>query len=135
MSKETERKYEGPARLLTAGIDEASVNSGRGMPGGVSPAERYTKRYGERGVGWGFETDQYASANELKDALHAPEFTIATEGMRNLLFRGSYQTDDGQDLSGKVQRYTREPDMGNVVVYPDGDHYSSEKPEQDNSDA
>ncbi len=135
MSEAPERKYEGPARLLTAHIDEASVNDGRGMPGGISPADRYTKQFGKEGVGWGFETDQYATANELKDALHAPEFTLATEAMHNWLFHGRYATNDGQDVSDKVQRYTREPDMGNVVVYPDGDHHASQKPEQGKNDA
>lgn len=116
-----QRLLEGPARLLTAHIDEASVRSGRGMPGGKSPADRYTETYGQEGIGWDFDTTEHAQANEIKDALHAPEFTLASEAMRNALSYGRYETDDGQDMTGKVQRYTREPDMGNVVVYPDGD--------------
>jgi len=122
-----QRKLEGPARLITANIDEASVRDRRGMPGGISPAERYTKLYGAEGRGWAFETDQHADRNELEHALHEPEFKLANEALMNALRHGEYKTDDGVDARGKIQRQTRQPDTGNVVVYPDGTQYYADR--------
>lgn len=132
-----QRKFEGPAKLLTAYIDEASVYDGRGMPGGKSPAAKYTAQYGEEGVGWGFETDQYAPENELEKAISVPEHTLAVEGIHVALVTGKYETKDGIDLNkANVVPYVQKPDMGNVVVYPDGDHnVAKTKAEQEQDDA
>jgi len=128
MSEQTpKRQYEGPARLLQGGdtyYDERMLRE-RG-PYGKSYAEHLTERYGSEGVGWGFETEQHAQDNELKNTLHEPEFRLATEAFRNWLAGEGY-TIDGKDVTGKVQRFVRNPDRGNVVVYPDGDVYKAKK--------
>lgn len=117
----SQRNYEGPARLISDSHNEKMLREeGRGIP--KSFARHLTDAYGPEGKGWGFETDTtHAQDNELRRTLHEPEFLLATEAFRNSLVGRGYKLDDGTDVSGKVQRYVRDPDMGNVVVYPDGD--------------
>lgn len=118
-----QRQLEGPARLISGRHDERMLREeGRGIP--MSYARYLTRTYGEEGVGWGFETDTtHAQENETNRVLHGVEFALAKEAMDNFLFRGSYELNDGSDMTGKVQRRPRNPDMGNIVVYPDGDQY------------
>jgi hypothetical protein len=117
---ETPRHFEGPPELLWANKNERDINDRRGMPGGKSPADNLTKQYGERGTGWDLSKQAYMDENLIKDAEHAPEFGLATEAFMNALRHGRYELDDGTDMRGKVQRYVREADTVDVVVYPDG---------------
>ncbi len=120
------RSYEGPAELFQPGVLEDTVFDGRSMPGG-SLDTYLTNRYGPEGTGWGIEGDQYADLNELKDVAHEPEFRLAQEALRNLIASGSYALDDGTNVQGRVRSYAREPDMVNVVVYPDGKIFAVEQ--------
>lgn len=121
------RTYEGPARLISDRHDERMLREeGRGVP--KSFARQLTETYGPEGTGWGFETDTtHAQANEMRQAFESAEFTLATEALRNSLNGRGYILDDGTNVAGKVQRYVRTPDMGNVVVYPDGDVHRTQK--------
>lgn len=125
------RQYEGPAELLQAGIPENNVFDRRGMPGGKSVADKLTTQYGPEGAGWGVERERYADQNQLKDELHAPEFKLATEAFNNALRNKGYKLDDGTEVTGKIQRYVRDPDTVDVVKYPDGAVYEASKKRQD----
>jgi hypothetical protein len=98
----------------------------RGMP--KSYADHLTETYGPEGIGWAFETDTtHTDSNELERAVHEPEFKLASEGMRNVLRGQGYISDEGLELSGRIERRARRPDIGNVVLYPDGKVYYAEK--------
>lgn len=127
MSNNKERTIEGPARLISDHHDERMLREeGRGVP--KSYARRLTETYGPEGIGWGFETDTtHAQGNETNRVLHGAEFALATEAMNNYVHHGGYKLDDGADMTGKVQRRPRNPDMGNIVVYPDGDQHYHDK--------
>lgn len=119
------RQYEGPPERYWERINERDLNDRKGMPGGKSPADTLTKKFGERGVGWDFSKQAYIDENQLKDALHAPEFALATEAIMNWLRHGRYELNDGTDVTDKVGRYVRDADTGDVVIYPDGMVYAA----------
>lgn len=121
------REYEGPAELLQEGVNKRDIFTRKDMPGGKSVADAMTERYGEQGVGWDVDSDRYAEENQLKDISHEPEFNIAKEGMKNLFNRGKYETDDGLDLTGRVQSFVREADKVDVIKYPDGKIHEDKK--------
>lgn len=123
----TNRHFEGPARLVSNNHDEHMLREeGRGIP--KSYACYLSETYGPEGIGWGFETDtDHAQENELRKALHEPEFLLATEALRNALAGFGYRLNDGTNVTNKIQRNSRPPDTGNVVVYPDGDVYKQKK--------
>jgi hypothetical protein len=121
------RHYEGPPELISEGINKREVFTRKDMPGGKSVADAMTERYGEQGVGWDVDSDRYADENQLKDISHEPEFNIAQEGIRNLFSRGKYKTDDGIDLTGRVQSFVREADKVDLIKYPDGKIHEDKK--------
>lgn len=114
------RILEGPAQLISDHHDEFMLREHHPIHG--SFADQLTARYGAEGTGWDFDTEdpRHDMRNQLEHASHHPEFQLANEGWGNVLHgSGRYETDDGIALSG-IQRYVRKPDMGNVVLYPDG---------------
>jgi hypothetical protein len=121
------RQFEGPPELIYEHKSKLDVYDRRGMLGGKSVADRLTKDYGEEGTGWGIWKSRYIAENELKDYLHAKEFNPATEAFMNVLRMGKYQLNDGTDMTGKVQRYVRDPDIVDVVLYPDGKAYAEKQ--------
>ena len=122
------RQYEGPAELISDNHTAEMLYSSSGMP--KSYADHLTDTYGPEGVGWGFETDtSHKAANEQERALHGIEFNLAQEGLRNAVRGHGYKSNEGIDLTGKVESRAR-TDTGNVVLYPDGKEYYVQKQER-----
>jgi hypothetical protein len=125
---ELSRKYEGPAELLYEGVNKRDIFSRKDMPGGQSVADTYTVRYGEQGIGWDIDSDRYAKENQLKDELHAPEFNLAQEGLKNAMAMQRYESKEGINLhERKVRTFVREADKVDILVYPDGKMYEVKK--------
>lgn len=121
------RQYAGPARLVSDNHTERMLYE---QVGSSRPyADFLTECYGERGVGWDFDTTdpRHAVRNASVEAAHASEFALATEGFRNLIFGLGYVSNEGHDLkkAGLTRRAVK-PDTGNIIVYPDGDIYRTE---------
>jgi hypothetical protein len=121
------RQYEGPPELLQEGVNKRDIFTRKDMPGGKSVADAMTERYGEQGVGWDVDSDRYANENELKNELHAPEFNLAQEALRNMLKTGRYELDDGTNVTGKLHSYVREADKVDLIRYPDGKIHEDQK--------
>jgi hypothetical protein len=95
-------------------------------------ADFLTERYGERGVGWDFDTTdpRHAEHNALTEAEHAPEFALATEGFLNLILGFGYVSNEGYDLQkAGLTRRAAKPITGNIIIYPDGDIYRTQNDE------
>jgi hypothetical protein len=117
------RQYEGPPELFHGleGVHEYEINSRKDMPDGKSVADNLTDQYGERGVGWDTDTTRYDEENQIKDELHAPEFNLAQEGLRNAMAIQKYESNEGVNLEErKIRTFVRESDKVDVVIYPDG---------------
>jgi hypothetical protein len=133
MSKEItpqDRQYAGPARLVSDNHTERMLYE---RVGSDQPyADFLTECYGERGIGWDFDTTdpRHAERNASVKAAHTPEFALATEGFLNLTLGLGYVSNEGYDLkkAGLTRRAAR-PATGNIVVYPDGDIYRTENDE------
>jgi hypothetical protein len=121
------RHYEGPSELIREGISKREIFTTKDMPGGKSVAMAMTERYGEQGVGWDVDSDRYADENQIKDELHAPEFNLAQEALRNLFKKGRYELDDGTKATSKLHSYVREADKVDLIRYPDGRIYEDQK--------
>jgi hypothetical protein len=73
------------------------------------------------------ESHQYADLNELKNVTHEPEARLASEALHNWLQTGRYELNGGTPVAGKVHNYVRDPDIVDVVIYPDGKAYAADQ--------
>jgi hypothetical protein len=121
------RILEGPAERIDPYRDEYTLRSNRGVP--FSLEDILNEAFGPEGKGWGFDTTdpRHAEINELEEVSHGPEFDLVSEGWSNLFARGKFETNDGVDISYRLEAGPIKPNVGNLVVNPDGRALATEE--------
>ncbi len=112
MESERIQEHEGPWRRLTKhGVTKRDLNE---VSFGKTWAQRLDERFGASN--WRFDTTAYDDENIVRKAETMARFSIANEAFDNLLLGKGYKTDEGIDLTGKVERHPGEPEIGDILI-------------------
>lgn len=138
---EQNQQHEGPWRKLTperANDFAGEVNSY--LPNNKTGAENLDEQYGEGN--WSFDTTRFDDEYQVELEVTRASNKIASEGIRNVIMSNmisdafgkprkpvgdTYVDDEGNRLSGKVQRQAVSSPLGDILISPNGDAHFAKK--------
>ena len=136
-----QQEHEGPWRKLTpdrANDLAGEVNSV--LPGGKTGAEHLDEQYGEGN--WNFDTTRFDAERQVELMATEAANRIATEGLSNVIANNmlsdmqgeprkpvgdTYVDNEGNRLTGRVERRAASSPLGDIIISPDGDRRFQDK--------